>query len=129
MGAGLTVALAACGTDEQPAQPQTTAADRGQSGQDGQLVKASDVAVGSGVVTADGVLVMQLAEGEFTAFNAICPHQKWRVSPPDAQGVIVCSAHRSHFRAQDGTKIDGPAPGGLTPIRVQVKDGHVVRIT
>ncbi len=121
-GAGLTVLSAACGEDSPPAPAQ------GQPAGDGALMKAGDVPVGGGVVTPDGVLVMQLTAGAFTAFNAVCPHQSWRVSPPDAQGLITCAAHQSHFKASDGSRVDGPAPGGLSPITVKVVDGQVRRV-
>ncbi|HEX6686591.1 MAG TPA: Rieske (2Fe-2S) protein [Candidatus Limnocylindrales bacterium] len=123
IGAGLTVFLAACGSEsEQPPVAQPNAPG------DGKLAKAGDVPVGSGVVSPDGVLVLQLTEGQFTAFDAICPHQAFRVSPPDASGVITCGAHQSRFRAADGSRIDGLAPSGLKAIPVQVKEGYVVKI-
>jgi nitrite reductase/ring-hydroxylating ferredoxin subunit len=81
------------------------------------------------VVSADGVLVLQLKAGEFTAFDATCPHQNFRVQPPDSSGTITCLGHMSHFRAADGTAIDGPALGlsGLRKIAVKVSGAEVVR--
>jgi nitrite reductase/ring-hydroxylating ferredoxin subunit len=130
LGTGLTglgLLLTACGAQDPDAPSAPDAAPSGTAG--GRLAKVGDVPVGGGVVSPGGVLVLQLTEGNFTAFDAVCPHQAWRVSPPDASGVIRCSAHESHFRAADGSRIDGPAPGGLRPIPVQVKEGYVVKIT
>jgi nitrite reductase/ring-hydroxylating ferredoxin subunit len=129
MGAGLTglgILLAACGDGGEP----PAAGRSGGPGAlgNGRLAKAGDVPVGGGVVSEDGVLVLQLTEGKFTAFDAVCPHQSFRVSPPDAQGVITCRGHDSHFKAADGSRIDGLAPSGLKPVRVEVKEGYVVKI-
>ncbi|HZM78396.1 MAG TPA: Rieske (2Fe-2S) protein [Candidatus Limnocylindrales bacterium] len=122
---GLSVLMAACGSGGGDGGGQPAA---GQSGGTGALAKVGDVPVGGGVVSEDGVLVLQLTEGKFTAFDAICPHQSFRVSPPDANGIITCRGHDSHFRAADGSFIDGPAPKGLKPVQVQVKEGYVVKI-
>lgn len=131
MGAGLTglaALLAACGGDDSGEPP--AAAGSGATGAlgGGRLAKVGDVPVGSGVVSQDGVLVLQLTEGKFTAFDAVCPHQSFRVDPPDAKGVITCRGHDSHFKASDGSRIDGVAPSGLRPVQVQVKEGYIVKI-
>ena len=124
LGAGLSVLLAACGGsgEEKPKSGGTGALGGGK------LAKVGDVPVGGGVVSEDGVLVLQLTEGKFTAFDAVCPHQSFRVSPPDGKGIITCRGHDSHFKAADGSYIDGPAPSGLKPVQVEVKEGHVVKI-
>lgn len=132
MGAGLTglgVLLAACGGAEQPAATPSSKTTSSDKLGEGRLAKVGDVPVGGGVVSEDGVLVLQLTEGKFTAFDAICPHASFRVSPPDASGVITCHGHDSHFKAADGSLIDGPAPSGLKAVPVQVKDGYIVKIT
>lgn len=133
--AGLGALLAACGAERQPA----TAADPagspthppaapppGPDLPDGALVGAEEVPIGSGIVV-DDVLVVQPQKGAFRAYDAVCPHQRILVGPPDAEGVITCTGHLSHFQASDGSRIDGPAPRGLTKIDVAVVDGYVVR--
>ena len=136
MGAGLTglsVLLAACGGGNDGGdggdggQPAAKSSGTGALG-GGRLAKVGDVPVGGGVVSQDGVLVLQLTEGKFTAFDAVCPHQSFRVDPPDAKGVITCRGHDSHFKASDGSRIDGLAPTGLKPVQVEVKEGYVVKI-
>ncbi|GIH04813.1 hypothetical protein Rhe02_28800 [Rhizocola hellebori] len=116
--------LGACGSDPAPSPP----AQAGPA-PNGGLVRTADVPVGGGVVSADGVLVLQLKAGEFTAFDATCPHQNFRVQPPDSSGTITCMGHMSHFRAADGTVIDGPALGlgGLRQVAVKVSGAEVVR--
>src|SRR6476469_5557234 len=71
--------LGAC-SSATPSSPPGTAAPAPNGG----LVKTADVPVGGGVVSADGVLVLQLKAGEFTAFDATCPHQSFQRQPPDS---------------------------------------------
>ncbi len=116
--------LGACGSGPAPRTPPATTAPAAS----GVLVKTADVPVGGGVVCADGVLVLQLKAGEFSAFDATCPHQSFRVQPPDSTGTITCMGHMSRFRAADGQAIDGPALGGsLSKIAVKVSGTEVVR--
>lgn len=92
-----------------------------------ELVPTADVPVGGGVLTPDGVLVLQLKAGEFTAFSATCPHQSYLVRPPDSEGIMTCTGHQSKFRATDGVRVDGPAMGNLVPMKVKVSGTDVVR--
>lgn len=132
--AGLTALLAACGAEQQPGTPApagspTQAPAEPPPGPDlpeGALVSAEEVPVGSGIVV-DDILVIQPQKGTFRAYDAVCPHQRILVSPPDSEGVITCTGHLSHFRDSDGSWIDGPAPRGLTKIEVTVADGYVAQ--
>jgi nitrite reductase/ring-hydroxylating ferredoxin subunit len=122
-GCGVLALLGACssgGGSDQQAAPAAALPD-------GALANVADVPVGGGVVSAAGVLVLQLRAGQFTAFDAACPHQGVRVSPPDSSGVITCHGHNSHFKAADGSLMDGPAPSGLTPVAVTVSGEEIVR--
>jgi nitrite reductase/ring-hydroxylating ferredoxin subunit len=93
----------------------------------GQVLAATrDVPVGGGILTSASVLVLQLRVGEFTAFNATCPHQFFLVRPPDADGIMTCTGHQSKFRAADGVRVDGPATHNLTPVPVHVSGSDVV---
>jgi nitrite reductase/ring-hydroxylating ferredoxin subunit len=121
-GCGVLALLGACSTASAPVAPATGNALAG-----GALAKVAQVPVGGGVVSADGVLVMQLKAGTFTAYDAACPHQAFTVQPPDANGIITCRGHNSHFNASDGSLIDGPAFRGLTPVAVKVSGDEVVR--
>ncbi len=138
--AGLTAVLTACGGD--PPRSGTTGvpaptsksptADPGELPTggpglpDGALIEAKDVPVGGGIVTDQNVLVVQLRTGVFQAYEARCPHEDVIVNPPNRSGVITCPGHLSHFHAADGSRIDGPAPRGLTVLDVKVVDGYVV---
>jgi nitrite reductase/ring-hydroxylating ferredoxin subunit len=91
------------------------------------LVSTAEVPVGGGVLVPGSVLVLQLTEGDFTAFSATCPHQYFLVRPPDSDGIMTCTGHQSKFRAVDGARVDGPATHDLTPIKVKVSGTEVVR--
>jgi Rieske Fe-S protein len=60
------------------------------------------------------------------AFSATCPHQGCPVSTV-ANGTIDCPCHGSRFDAKTGAVVAGPAPRGLTPVAVVVRDGGVYR--
>lgn len=140
--AGLGALLAACGADpttgpRTPAgpggsAPSSAAPDPGELPTggpglpEGALVETKDVPVGGGIVTDQDVLVVQPRTGVFHAYEAQCPHENVLVNPPDQAGVITCPGHLSYFRAADGSRIDGPAPRGLTTLDVHVVDGYVV---
>jgi nitrite reductase/ring-hydroxylating ferredoxin subunit len=121
-GCGVLALLGACSSTGSSATPTKV-----DSLPNGALAKVASVPVGGGVVSADGVLVLQLKAGEFTGYDAACPHQGITVSPPDSSGVITCHGHNSHFKAADGSVLDGPAPRGLTPVAVKVSGDEVVR--
>jgi|GEM_PF-2659929 len=132
--AGLTALLAACGGDGKPTgatptgpAPTTEEVPAGPDLPDGALVAVEEVPVNGGVVV-DDILVVQPKKGAFRAYDAVCPHQRILVNPPDSSGVIMCPGHLSHFRASDGSRLDGPAPRGLAKIDVKVSGEYVVRI-
>jgi thiosulfate dehydrogenase [quinone] large subunit len=68
--------------------------------------------------------VLQLNRGDFTAYNAICPHQGCTVDFVSAADGFACPCHQSRFDAR-GERIAGPAPRGLTSIAVTVQGGDV----
>ena len=141
--AGVGALLAACGGDppDSTGQPPggassptgaPAASDPGElpagdpNAPEGALIEVNDVPVGGGIVTQQDVLVVQPRKGVFHAYEAACPHDRTLVNPPDKSGVITCPGHLSHFRASDGSRIDGPSPRGLTTLDVQVVGGYVV---
>lgn len=93
----------------------------------GFLARLADIPVGGGAIVDSSVLVIQPAAGVVKAFDARCPHAGFIVGTPDQSGVITCPGHLAHYRAADGSLIDGPSPRGLVPIPVTVTDGVVTR--
>ena len=86
----------------------------------------ADVPVGGGVVR-EGVVVTQPTEGEFHAFDALCPHQGCAVTRVTTE-AIVCPCHGSEFDLTDGSVLKGPATEGLTT-RTATVDGDQVTVS
>lgn len=101
---GGTAALSGCsGTDDDIVEPSTVA--------------AAEVPVGSGVVVDDRYVVAQPAEGDFHAFNAICPHQGCLVQTVTEE-EIICPCHSSRFDPKTGEPLSGPAETGLAAAQI-----------
>ena len=68
--------------------------------------------------TGDPSLVVQPSPGRFLAFDAVCPHAGCTVSYEPASKLFACPCHGSTFNGRTGAVIAGPAPRGLSRIRV-----------
>ncbi|AIR97104.1 Rieske (2Fe-2S) protein [Streptomyces glaucescens] len=111
--AGLAVALAGCGSDDDGASSGTV------------LGPVSEVPEGGGKVFADeGVVVTQPTAGEFKAFSSKCTHQGCAVKDV-RDGLIICPCHDSHFSASDGSVKKGPATKPLPAARITVEDDEI----
>jgi thiosulfate dehydrogenase [quinone] large subunit len=113
------------GTVVQPSQPAPTPTANGPV-----LLKTSQVPVGgAATASADGetVWVLQLARGQFTAYDARCPHQGCAVQFRSAADGFACPCHQSAFDSA-GNVTRGPATSGLTPVKV-VSDGENVHLS
>jgi Rieske Fe-S protein len=121
--------VAACGGsagDTASSGPAAGGAASGTSPAAGAVAQAADIPVGGGVVLAEqAIVVTQPTEGEFRAFDAICPHQGCLVSEV-VDNEIVCPCHGSRFSASDGAVLQGPALEGLQAEGVVVENGSVV---
>lgn len=130
-GAGLTVALTACGGSEQsvgessdkPAGEGGTGASGGAGGT--VLAKTSDIPEGGGKIVGD-VVVTQPVAGEFKAFSSKCTHQGCAVTEISG-GTINCPCHNSRFDAADGSVKAGPATAPLPSAAITV-DGDSIKL-
>ena len=59
------------------------------------------------------------------AFSAVCPHLGCTVGFDGSKQEFVCPCHDSAFRKDDGAWLHGPAPRGLDPLPLEIKDGRV----
>ena len=96
-----------------------------------ELIKASEVPVGGGKQitdpkSGDPTWVLQLSAGQFTAYDAICPHQGCPVKFVSASTGFACPCHGSRF-SSTGKVEQGPATRSLQSIKVQEVDGAVRR--
>ncbi len=120
LGGGATATTAAPSTTTAPgATTSTTAAvPKGT-----KIGPATDVPVGGSASftdpgSGDPALVIQPTAGEFVAFDAVCPHAGCTVGYAPSARIIACPCHGSEFNARTGAVENGPAPTGLTSIRI-----------
>lgn len=59
------------------------------------------------------------------ALSAVCPHLGCAVGWEPANKTFLCPCHNSRFSENGDTLGDGPAPRGLDPLPVEVKDGRL----
>ncbi len=126
-GATQPSALPALGGTPQ-ASPQVTQPQRRHHGRRARaggtrIGPAADVPVGGAASfrdpgTGDPAIVIQPRRGTFLAFDAVCPHAGCIVSYEASQAMFVCPCHGSEFNGRTGAVIAGPAPRGLTPIKI-----------
>jgi Rieske Fe-S protein len=90
---------------------------------DRPLAKLADIPDGGGVIVGDYVLIR--SGSRVHAFSATCPHQGCRVNKI-SDGKIDCPCHGSVFNATNGAVVAGPAPSGLPPRPVTVRNGEVL---
>ena len=64
-------------------------------------------------------LVIHTVTGDFVAYNAVCPHMGCTVGYSSASKIIVCPCHGSEFEVSNGDVIVGPAPHGLTKLKIE----------
>jgi Rieske Fe-S protein len=120
-GAGLTVALTACGSSDDSKQKVSDKPAGGETSKDGggtELAKTTDIPEGGGKVIGD-VVVTQPKAGEFKAYSSKCTHQGCAVKDI-ADGIIKCPCHGSQFNAADGSVKMGPATSPLPPTAITV---------
>ncbi|MFD8673295.1 Rieske 2Fe-2S domain-containing protein [Streptomyces seoulensis] len=118
--AGLTVALAACGSGDDGGSDAAGSGSAGDS-----LARTADIPEGGGKIFKDaGVVVTQPSAGTYKAFSAKCTHQGCAVGSV-ADGVIVCPCHNSHFSVADGSVKQGPATAPLPEQKISVSGDEI----
>ncbi|WP_327693520.1 Rieske (2Fe-2S) protein [Streptomyces sp. NBC_00459] len=119
--AGLTVALTACGSEDDPADSAT---EQGAAAGTA-LAKTSDIPEGGGKIFKDqGVVVTQPTAGTYKAFSAKCTHAGCAVTGI-TNGVITCPCHNSEFSVADGSVKKGPATEALAAESIKVSGDSI----
>ncbi|MFF7791816.1 Rieske 2Fe-2S domain-containing protein [Streptomyces sp. NPDC007991] len=129
--AGLTVALTACGSQDEASGSSTEqgAATGGGATNEGAggaaLAKTSDIPEGSGKIFKDEkVVVSQPAAGDYKAFSTLCTHRNCpMVDLKD--DVISCTCHGSQFSVLDGSVKKGPAVEPLEAKKISVNGDSI----
>ncbi|CAN5746607.1 hypothetical protein BH20ACT11_BH20ACT11_07290 [soil metagenome] len=79
--------------------------------------------------SGEQAVLLRLESGEFAAYSAICTHQQCIVAYDAEEGMLECPCHGSIFDPADGGRVEqGPAEWPLPEVRVEVRDGEVVRL-
>jgi thiosulfate dehydrogenase (quinone) large subunit len=79
----------------------------------------------------DPAVIVQLANGTFVAFDAVCTHAGCTVQWDQADGVLVCPCHDAVFDAEHGAAVvQGPAPTPLTslPLVIDAATGTILLV-
>ncbi len=87
----------------------------------GSVSSMPDNSSASFTIPANGEpgLVIHTTTGDFVAYNAVCPHMGCTVGYSSANKIIICPCHGSEFQVSNGDVIVGPAPHGLTKLKVE----------
>lgn len=76
--------------------------------------------------SGDPGIVIQPTSGQFVAYDAVCPHAGCTVGYYAANNILVCPCHGSEFLVSSGAVVNGPAPHGLTKLKVvAASDGNL----
>lgn len=62
------------------------------------------------------------------AYSAVCPHLGCSIAFNGERKVFYCPCHDSAFALDDGHWLSGPAPRGMDPVALELKDGRI-RVT
>lgn len=80
-------------------------------------------------------LMLQLKNGEYTAFKNFCPHQGRRMNYSvgmfltTKEGNLVCPAHGAEFKPEDGLCVNGPCLGqSLESVHIQINEESIFAV-
>ena len=95
------------------------------------LGPAKDVPVGQAATFTipsnnDPGIVLHPTSATFLAYDAVCPHAGCTIGYYAANNVMVCPCHGSEFEVNTGAVMNGPAPHGLTKLKIsEGPDGNL----
>jgi thiosulfate dehydrogenase [quinone] large subunit len=76
--------------------------------------------------SGDPGIVLHTSAGQYLGYDAVCPHAGCQVSYYAANDLLVCPCHGSEFTVSTGAVLNGPAPHGLTKLKiVEGSDGNL----
>lgn len=109
----------------------STTTTPGQKSAGTLLGPAKDVPVGQAATftipsSGDPGIVLQPSSGQYVAYDAVCPHAGCQVGYYAANQMLVCPCHGSQFQVSTGAVLNGPAPHGLTALKItKGSDGNL----
>lgn len=111
--------------------PSNTGTGSGQKFAGTLLGPAKDVPVGQAATftiptSGDPGIVLHPTAGQYLGYDAVCPHAGCTVGYYAANDLLVCPCHASEFQVSTGAVLNGPAPRGLTPLKIaEGPDGNL----
>jgi len=97
------------------------------------IAKESDVATNSAFAftnseTGEPAVLVHLPDGSFVAYLAVCTHQRCTVAYKKRFQKLACPCHGGVFDPANGASVvSGPPPTPLQKIKVETRDGEVLR--
>ena len=79
----------------------------------------------SGPKAVGAIWLVRNTPSDIRAFSGICPHLGCPIGYDERQKVFACPCHDSAWAPGDGARLRGPAPRGLDPLPIEIKDGKV----
>ena len=98
------------------------------------IAKESGVATNSAVRFIDAeteqpAVLIRLPDGRFVAYAALCTHERCPVFYQPDSHKILCPCHGAVFDpTEGGAAVVGPAQSPLEEMKVEVRDGEVLRL-
>lgn len=80
-----------------------------------------------GWLSKNGVVIVHLQSGEFTAFSRVCSHQGGPIIYQPSQNSLVCNRHYSVFD-MTGFPVNGPANRPLRRFKAELT-GSLLRVS
>lgn len=78
--------------------------------------------------TREPAVLVRLESGEFVAYSAVCTHQRCTVPYRPDMRRLACPCHGGVYNPAKGAAVEaGPPPRPLPGIKIEVKEGEVVR--
>lgn len=100
----------------------------GQGPQQQTRVKlGQDAGLSVGQVRSQGPVALVRDAGGLFALSLVCPHLGCRTAWQQDKGRFLCPCHGSSF-APDGARLFGPAPKGLTHIKLERTSNGLIAI-
>lgn len=113
------------GTGKVLAPPTTTPGTSGSTTSGTDIGASSQVPVHSSATftvpsSGDPGIVICPQQGQYVAYDAVCPHAGCTVGYFASANLIACPCHGSEFDVETGDVVQGPATRGLTKFDVTV---------
>ena len=78
--------------------------------------------------TGEPAVLVHLPDGSFVAYSAVCTHQGCTVAYKKRFQKLACPCHGGVFDPANGASVvSGPPPTPLEKIKVETRDGEVLR--